>query len=197
MASQITKPPTAPQDHGLMSDAEFTVLQKYRPEEERWQLIDGVPFMMTPATNRHQRFCVGLASIINDGLDHQRPDLHAFTERGLLVPGFANFKPIADVAVLLNGDGPSYNNRFFLAAEVLSPSNTEEYIALKCQRYMQHPDNLHVLVVSQDERRVDHWARSNGWKKQTFKSLKSAIDLPEFDCRFTLAQLYKGTPLAT
>jgi Uma2 family endonuclease len=197
MASQITKPPKAPQDHGLMSDTEFTVLQKYRPEEERWQLIDGVPFMMTPATDVHQRLCMNLGSLILDGIEIARPDLVALTERGLLFPGVEKFRPIADVAVVKQDFGGSYKPVFFLAAEVLSPSNTEEYIALKCQRYMQHPDNLHVLVVAQDERRVEHWARTNGWKKQTFKSLKSAIDLSEFGCRFTLAQLYKGTPLAT
>jgi Uma2 family endonuclease len=197
MASKLIRTPPRPDDHGRMTDAEFTVLQKYRPQEERWQLIDGVPFMMTPATSVHQRLCHTLTSLILDGLESFRPELAALSERGLIIPGAAGFRPIADVAVVYDNYGGPYTDTFFLAAEILSPSNSEEYIEIKLNRYMEHPENLHVLVVWQDERRVDHWARSNAWAKRTLKSPKSTIDLPEFGCSFTLAQLYKRTPLAT
>ena len=196
MAAQILKPPKAPADHGLMSDHDFTFLQKYRPQEERWHPIDAVPFTMTPATNVHQRPCINLVNLLLDAVEIARPELVALNERGLLIPGVERFRPIADVAVVVNDHGGSYTDCFFLAAEVRLRPNAEEYIPLKCERSMQHPDNLHVLVISQDERRVEHWARSRDWARIELTALTDTVDLPEFDCRFTLPQLYKGAPLA-
>lgn len=189
-------PTASPAGDGLMSDEHFVILQKYRPPEERWQLIDGVPFMMTPATDRHQRMCLRLANLINDGLESARPDLIALTERGLLVPGVPRFRPIADVAVVLDDDGGSYKDRFLLAAEVLSPSNSEEYIAIKRSRYIQHPENLYVLVVAQDLLEVTISARAKGWEPQSLRALDDTVELPELGARFTLRALYQGTPLA-
>ncbi len=193
---RASAPTASPAGDGLMSDEHFVILQKYRPPEERWQLIDGVPFMMTPATDRHQRMCLRLANLINNGLESARPDLIALTERGLLVPGVPRFRPIADVAVVLDDDGGSYKDRFLLAAEVLSPSNSEEYIAIKRSRYIQHPENLYVLVVAQDLLEVTVSARAKGWEPQSLRALDDTVELPELGARFTLRALYRGTPLA-
>jgi Uma2 family endonuclease len=186
-----------PVEPGIMSDREFSILQKHRPQEERWQLIDGVPFMMTPATNRHQRMCLELAMLLNKGIGKTRPDLIALTERGLLVPGVPRFQPTADVAVVVDDDGGSYTNRFFLAAEILSPSNSEEYIEIKRNHYMQNPENFYVLVIAQDEVRVDLSARTSGWERKRLTSLRNIVVLPEFGVRFSLKSLYRGSPLST
>ena len=47
----------------------------------------------------------------------------------------------------------------------------------------------------QDERKVEIWARGSGWHLPEKEGLGAVIDLPEFGARFTLAALYKGTPL--
>jgi Uma2 family endonuclease len=180
---------------GLMTDDEFLTFIEERPEHERWQLIDGVPFCMNPATNRHQRLCLRLANLLNDGVEAKRPDLVALTERGLLLPGVKRFRPIADVAVVLDDDGGSYTDSFFLAAEILSPSNTEEHIDAKRQRYIQHPENLCVLVISQDEVRVQVWLRSTGWTMRLATSLRNVVAVPELGVHFDLKALYGGTPL--
>ena len=191
----LEQPAPVAAEPGIMSDREFTILQKYRPQEERWQLIDGIAFMLTPASNRHQRMCLELAVLLNKGIEKTRPDLIALTERGLLVPGVSRFQPTADVAVVVDDDGGSYTDRFFLAAEILSPSNSEEYIEIKRTRYMQHPENLYVMVVAQDAVRVDIWARASGWEPRRLTSLRNLVTLPELGVRFTLNSLYRGSPL--
>jgi len=40
-----------------------------RPDEERWELIDGVPMMMAPATRDHQRIASNLERLLNDALE--------------------------------------------------------------------------------------------------------------------------------
>ena len=186
--------PAAPR--GPMSDDEFMAFVEGRPDDERWQLIDGMPFFMNPATNRHQLICLRLANLLNDGLEKKRPDLIALTERGLLIPSVTRFRPTADVSVVVNDDGGSYTNVFYLAAEVLSPSNTEEHIALKRKRYMAHPDNLCVIVIAQDEVQVEVCLRASNWEPKMLRSLRNVVSVPELGVRFPLAGLYRGTPLA-
>ena len=195
MVTELDKPPKVTPVLKRMTDDQFMTFQASRPEEERWQLIDGVPFMMAAATNRHQKLCYNLTKLIQTSLERNRPDLVALTERGLLVPTIRAFRPTADVAVHKDDDGGSYHDEFYLAAEILSESNTFEHIETKRQRYMQHPDNLHVLVVSQFERKVEHWARAKKWKRVELTKKRDVIELPEFGCRFTLMRLYRGTPL--
>ena len=156
--------------------------------EKRLNRIDGVAASVNYATKT--------ATVDLDPDRAARPDLIALTERGLLVPGVPRFRPIADVAVVLDDDGGSYLDRFLLAAEVLSPSNSEEYIAIKRSRYIQHPENLYVLVVAQDMLEVTISARAKGWEPQSLRALDDTVDLPELGARFTLRALYRGTPLA-
>ena len=151
---------------------------------------------MNPATNRHQRLCLRLANLLNDGVEAKRPGLIALTERGLLMPGVRRFRPVADVAVVVDDDGGSYTESFYLAAEILSPSNTEEHIERKRLRYIQHPGNLCVLVISQDVVRVEVWLRSSGWAMREATSLRHVVSVPELGVRFDLKSLYRGTPLA-
>jgi hypothetical protein len=39
----------------ILSVASFRTWLASRPDEERWELIGGVPTMMTPPSRRHQR----------------------------------------------------------------------------------------------------------------------------------------------
>jgi len=190
----------------VRQDGKFTV-EEYlafidsRPEEERWQLIDGVAMMMPPPTLRHQRIASNLARLLNDQLERVRPELYAYHEVGLIVPDVASFRPEADVAVLdssVDLDTP-YANKFYLVAEVLSDSNTDKDIAAKRIRYLQHPDNLYFLLIEQKQVRVEVWAHAAGWEPIVLEGLDAVLDLPEWGFRSALADLYRGTrgtPLA-
>jgi Uma2 family endonuclease len=188
----------------VRADGKFTV-EEYlafiasRPEEERWQLIDGVAMMMPPPTRRHQRIASNLARLLNAHLEKVRPDLYAYQEVGLMVPDVSSFRPEADVAVLdSSGDGDDtlYADRFYLVAEILSDSNTDKDIAAKSRRYIQHPQNLYVLLIEQKQVRVEVRARAAGWEPVDLEGLDAVLELPEWGFRATLAHLYRGTSLA-
>jgi Uma2 family endonuclease len=182
---------------GKFSVEEFLALTESRPEEERWQLIDGVAMMMRPPTLVHQRIASNLAFELNAHLRGHKPELYAFQEVGLIVPEAELFRPEADVAVLdAMADYESYASKFYLVAEILSDSNTDKDIAVKRQRYLQHPDNLHFLLIEQKRVRVEMMARTNGWQPRVLDAPDARLELPEWRFSVPVADLYRGTPLA-
>lgn len=183
---------------GRLSVEDYLALIKTRPSEERWQLIDGVAIMMPPPTLRHQMVAGNLLFELNLHFKSKQLDFNTLHEVGLIVPDVDKFRPVADVAVVdtsIDLD-TSYADRFFLVAEVLSESNTDEDIELKRQRYLQHPDNLYCLVISQTEVKVEIWARASGWQRTELTRLDQVVALPAFGCELSVASLYRDTPLA-
>jgi Uma2 family endonuclease len=167
-----------------------------RPDEERWQLLDGLPMMMTPPNKVHQRLARNLERLLDDALSPTRPELLTYREIGVRIPGVRDFNPEPDLAVLL-GDATYtyYDDRFFLIAEVISPSNTAEMIERKLALYQSHPDNLYCLTIDQDSVHVSLYARETGWARSDLSSLDEALRLPAFGFEAKLADIYKGTPL--
>ena len=178
-----------------LSVEEYLAFIAPRPSEERWQLIDGIAILMNPSTLRHQS--VGRNLLIELQLHYRAEGLpfSALYEVGLIVPDVDKFRPECDVAVVdeaVDLDA-NYADRFFLVAEIRSDSNTDAEIDLKRVRYMQHPDNLYCLVISQTEVKVELWARAGGWQRTELTRLDQAIELPAFGCAIGLAALYRGT----
>ena len=181
---------------GKFSVEEFFALMESRPEEERWQLIDGVAMMMPPPTRVHQQIASNLAFELNTHFRAHRLDLSALQEVGLIVPKAELFRPEADVAVFdLMADYESYADKFYFVAEILSDSNTDKDIAVKRQRYLQHPDNLYFVLIEQRRVRVEVLARSASWQPLVLEGLDAMLELPEWSFRTPLAKLYRGTPL--
>jgi Uma2 family endonuclease len=188
--------PFAVRQDGKFSVEEYFALIESRPEEERWQLIDGVAMMMPPPTRVHQLIASNLAFEFNMHFRAHRPELCALQEVGLIVPEAELFRPEADVAVVdLMGGYESYIDKFYCVAEILSDSNTDKDIAVKRQRYLQHPDNLYFLLIEQKRVRVEVMARAGGWQPVVLDHPDAAIDLPEFGFSARVAALYRGTPL--
>jgi Uma2 family endonuclease len=113
------------------------------------------------------------------------------------VPQAELFRPEADVAMLdAMADYEPYANKFYCVAEILSDSNTDKDIAVKRRRYLQHPDNLYFVLIEQKRVHMEVLARATGWLPVALARLDDALELAEFGFRTTLANLYRGTPLA-
>lgn len=187
----------------IRTDARFTV-EEYlawldtRPSEERWQLIDGVAMMMTPPTLRHQNIAQNLAFELKLHFRTTGLPYMVLHEVGLIVPDVALFRPEADVAVVdpaLDMES-SYADRFFLAAEVLSDSNSDADVEIKRQRYQLHPDNNYCLIISQTEVRIEIYARAAGWEPVILTGLDDRLTLPELGFSCAVRDIYADTPLA-
>jgi Uma2 family endonuclease len=177
----------------------FHAFRDSRPEEEKWELIDGVPMMMPPPTLVHQRIASNLEALLNERLQLVKPAWRADREIGLLVPGDEKYNPEPDVTVI-DAEirlGQLYSERFYVVAEVLSESDQPEVIAAKLAYYKSHAPNRAVLLVRQDRLGVTVHARLDaiGWSERELTAADDVIELPEIGRIGTVGQLYRHTPL--
>ena len=156
--------------------------------------------MMPPPTRVHQQVASNLAFELNTHFRAHRPEICALQEVGLIVPKAELFRPEADVAVLdPMADYESYADKFYCVAEILSDSNTDKDIAVKRQRYLQHPDNLYFLLIDQKRVRAEVFARAADWQPATLEGLDAKFELPAFGfgielARSTAARRWRGLP---
>ena len=93
------------QRDGTHGDPPFFSVATFRdwltswPDEEHWELIEGVPVMMTPPTAAHQRICTDLENLLNAALETHDPTLEAYEGVGLNVASVLPYDPEPDVVV--------------------------------------------------------------------------------------------------
>jgi Uma2 family endonuclease len=186
----------APSPSGTMDVDEFMAFLETRPDNERWDLIEGVAVMMAPPTYAHQRIASNLCSILNAVFAARRLDLFAYQRAGVRNPGLRNFQPEPDVVVVPGVAGYDlYSERFQLVAEVLSPSNTRAEIDFKLRRYREAPDNLYAVVIEPREFFVEVHAKRANWEPTRLTTAADPVDMPEFGLSCRVVDLYRGTPL--
>jgi Uma2 family endonuclease len=182
---------------GLWTADQFLDFYMTRPDEERWQLVDGLAMMMVPATPTHQKLGKNLIYLLDRALRRNRPGLEAFYELGVRLPGVDDFNPQPDLLVMdLAALSERYVSRYYLVGEVISPSNTAEMIGRKLELYRSHPDNLYCLTIDQDSVHVALWSREDAWARTDLRSLDDVLKLPAFGFEAKLADIYEGTTLA-
>ena len=181
---------------GTMDVNEFMAFMETRPKGEHWDLIEGVAVMMAPASYAHQRIALNLCYLLDSAFAARHLDLVAYMDVGVRNPGVRNFQPRPDVVVVPGVAGfDLYSERFQLAAEVLSPSNTRAEIDLKLRRYCAAPDILYAVVIEPREFMVEIYAKSRKWEPVALKRPDDAIEMPEFGLHCLVADLYRSTPL--
>src|ERR1700758_2037239 len=115
------------QDTAILSVASFRAWLASRPDEEHWELIEGVPMMMTPPNRRHQRIASNLEALLNVALKRHDPAFAAYHDIGVNIVSTVPYDPEPDVAVIRDDENPDprYADRFYLVAEVLSDSDRD------------------------------------------------------------------------
>lgn len=181
----------------MLSVVSFRSWLESRPEEEHWELIEGVPMMMTPPNRRHQRIASNLESLLNAALKRHNPALVAYHDIGVNIVSTVPYDPEPDVAVIREDENPDprYADRFYLVAEVLSESD-KAIIESKRDIYRAHASCTCILLVRQDRAEiiVDHRTAS-GWNSQVLQADDRLI-LPEFGLDCAVKDLYGDTPFA-
>ncbi len=180
----------------ILSVTSFRAWLTSRPDEEHWELIEGVPMMMTPPNRRHQRIASNLETLLNAALKRHDPLLAAYHDIGVNIVSTVPYDPEPDVAVIREDENPDprYAERFYLAAEVLSESD-KGVIESKRDIYRAHPSCTCILLVRQDrvEITVDRRA-GDGWHSQVPHGADE-LALPEFGLTCLVSDVYRDTPL--
>jgi Uma2 family endonuclease len=188
---------------GRMSGPEFRSFQERRPDRERWELVAGVPMMVTPPTIAHNRIASNLERLLNDALDLHDPSRMAVQRPGIEL-GSGDYRPEPDIGVI-DADYDE-NQRFvvraYLLAEIVSgsddvpvPGTQERWIDVKREIYLAHEPCEALLIVQQGriEAQVD-FKTENGWKSAKISGPSAELNLPHFGLKCSLGKLYEGTP---
>src|SRR2546423_14284640 len=128
------------QNAPILSVASFRAWLASRPDEEHWELIEGVPMMMTPPNRRHQRIASNLEGLLNSALRRHNPLLTAYHDIGVNIVSTVPYDPEPDVAVIREDENPypRFAARFYLVAE--GPSECDKgIIESKRENYPAHP----------------------------------------------------------
>jgi Uma2 family endonuclease len=180
----------------ILSVASFRAWLASRPDEEHWELIEGVPMMMTPPNRRHQRIASNLETLLNAALQRHAPGFAAYQAIGVNIVSTVPYDPEPDVAVIREDENPDprYADRFYLVAEVLSESD-KGIIESKRDIYRAHPSCMCILLVRQDrvEITVDRRA-ADGWRSQVLLAADE-LAVPEFGLACPVRAVYRDTPL--
>lgn len=179
----------------------FRAFVERRPDEEHWELIDGVAMMMAPPTVAHQKIASNLQRLLENALEHHAPSMTALPSIGLnLGPAVEDYDPEPDV-VVIDSDitekvGERYVGRFYLVADIVSSSD-RPIIENKRAVYKLHDACKCILTVQQErfEVRID-LRRGVGWTESILNSPDDLIALADFGLRCKVSDLYRGTSLA-
>lgn len=178
--------------------ADFIEMIRPYPDEERWELLDGFPILMSPQSERHQRIVANLLWRL-DPLTRPR-GCRVLPGLGVLNDAVDDYAPIPDVIVrcgpMLEG---GYARDPVLVAEMLSPSTMSNDLGRKLEFYQTVATLRTILIVYQDEVRVEAWQRdaTEAWQRRVLRQRSETLALPEFEGTLTLADLYEDVPLAS
>jgi Uma2 family endonuclease len=181
----------------MLSVASFRAWLASRPNEEHWELIEGVPMMMTPPNRRHQRIASNLETLLNAALKRHNPALAAYHDIGVNIVSTVPYDTEPDVAVIREDENPDprYAERFYLVAEVLSESD-KAIIESKRDIYRAHQSSTCILLIRQDRPEITVDIRTrDGWRSRMLQGADE-LDLPEFGLTCLVKDVYQDTPLA-
>jgi Uma2 family endonuclease len=184
------------QNSPMLSVASFRTWLTSRPDEEHWELIEGVPMMMTPPNRRHQRIASNLESLLNAALRRSDPTFVAYHDIGVNIVSTVPYDPEPDVAVIREDENPDprYADRFYLVAEVLSESD-KGIIESKREIYRAHPSCTCILLVHQDRPEIMAEHRTaDGWRSQVLHA-DDELAMPDFGLICLIRDIYRDTPL--
>ena len=95
-----------------------------RPDGERWELVGGMPIMMTPPKIAHQRIGSNLERALNTAIEATGLERHADREIGLKIEGAPRYRPEPEIAAIdADYEHERYASRFCGIVEVLSATD--------------------------------------------------------------------------
>jgi Uma2 family endonuclease len=183
---------------GPMTVEEFYAFTDTRPDNEKWELIDGEPILNASPSPVHQWIVKNLLIV----LGNRERELKA---SWAILPGLGvrvsrTNRPEPDVLVIPRAAfSPDPLQRdtgeMIVAFEILSPSTADRDLRWKRTAYTSLPSLTHYIVVAQDAVDVVVFARGSGFTERRYHSLSDTIELPALGISLPLSEIYRDTGL--
>lgn len=175
----------------LMTVAEF--LDWPTPDgSDRWELVDGVPVAMAPASDRHGAIHAETARLIGNHLAEHRPDCRVLVEPGTR-PSEHNVR-IPDLSITCGPIDPAARlSAPLLIVEILSPSNWRKTMR-NVDSYASIDGLAEVLVLHSSRMLAQIFRRgaSGAWDDITAMTVgDELVDLTSIGFTAPLAAFYR------
>jgi Uma2 family endonuclease len=183
---------------GPMTVEEFYAFTDTRPDNEKWELIDGEPILNGSPSPVHQWIVKNL--LIALGSRERELKAPWAVLPGLGVRVSRTNRPEPDLLIMpraaFSAD-PSLRDtgQMIAAIEILSPSTVDRDLRCKRTAYTSLPSLTHYIVVAQDAVDVVVFARDTGFAERRYRSLSDTIELPALGISLPLSEIYYETGL--
>lgn len=165
-------------------------------DSDRWELVDGTPQAMAPASPRHGAIQNETGRLIANHLAEARPACRVITEPGVQPRVRANLNiRVPDLAVTCAEWDPDERllHKPLLVVEILSPSNRADTWA-NVWSYVTIPSVLEILVLHTADIRADLLRRQEdgAWPDNPVSlTAGDAVTLPSIDFTAPLIAFYR------
>jgi Uma2 family endonuclease len=183
---------------GPMTVKEFYAFTDTRPDDEKWELIDGEPILNASPSPVHQ----WIVRNILIALGNRERELKA---SWAILPGLGirvsrTNRPEPDLLIMpraaFSADPAQRDTGEMIAAfEILSPSTADRDLRWKRTAYTSLPSLTHYIVVAQDAVDVVVFARDIGFAERRYRSLSDTIELPALGILLPVSEIYRDTGL--
>jgi Uma2 family endonuclease len=185
---------------GPMTVDEFYEFTDRRPDDEKWELIDGEPVLNAAPSKLHQRIVKNLLLVLGALERAQSASWEVLPGLGVRVSDTK--RPEPDVVIIpLASASPDLGERdrsdALVAFEVLSPSTEDRDLRWKRDAYTSLASLTHYVVIAQDAVEVVVFARDNAFAETRLRSLNDSVEVPALGISLLLAEIYRGTSLAS
>ena len=174
-----------------MSTEEF--LDWCRHQDERYELVGGIPRAMTGATRLHDQVLMNAHGILYNKLRGHR--CRPFSpDTAVRIPAGGIRRPDAGIDCGTFNPNDTWADAPFLVIEILSPSTRAFDLFDKLDEYKTISSLRHIVLVDPECPEVRHWSRdlAGDWSVQVLAGLEASIELPELPGVLGLAALYEG-----
>jgi Uma2 family endonuclease len=183
---------------GPMTVEEYFAFTETRPDNEKWELIDGQPILNASPSKLHQTFFWNLALLIGT-IQRQRPQSWEASP-GVGVRVSDTSPPEPDIFIVPAGSARRdpygrETSEVLVAFEILSPSTEDRDLRWKRTAYTSLPLLTHYVVIAQDAVDIVVFARDAGFAERRLRSLADSLELPALGISLPLAEIYRDTDL--
>jgi Uma2 family endonuclease len=165
-----------------------------RPDDEKWELIDGEIVLNPTANNRHQLIVRNLLFELEVIRRQARGTWNAIPGISTRHPQDQHNEPIPDV-MIVPATSDIFNWTFETVAvfEVLSTFSVRRDMVHKRNFYTRIEKLTHYVVLAQDRREVNVFARSEGFSARQLTH--GSVDVPSLGISLPIDEIYRDVPL--
>jgi Uma2 family endonuclease len=183
---------------GPMTVEEYFAFTDTRPDNEKWELIDGEPLLNVSPSPVHQWIVRNILIALGNRERELKASWAILPGLGIRVSRIN--RPEPDLLIMpraaFSADPAQRDTGEMIAAfEILSPSTADRDLRWKRTAYTSLPSLTHYIVVAQDAVDVVVFARDTGFAERRYRSLSDTIELPALGILLPVSEIYRDTGL--